>query len=139
MEEYKLSAFEKMLLKTLFVTKGDEVTEWWRKLDNKVMHSVCFSQNVVIIIKPRVGETKENCRTYEREKMQIKFRSGYLKWRVQLGHLGVGRTGPSMKRTRKGCAVREDCIHAAQGWYHWRAFFGRSSDYSGNVKGGKFS
>jgi hypothetical protein len=27
MEEYKLSAFEKMLLKTLFVTKGDEVTE----------------------------------------------------------------------------------------------------------------
>jgi hypothetical protein len=51
--EHKLRVFEKRVLRRIFVPKRDEVTESWRKLHNKELHTLYSSPNIIRMIKSR--------------------------------------------------------------------------------------
>jgi hypothetical protein len=51
-EEYRLSVFEKRMLRRIFVPKKKEDGPW-RKLRNDELHSLYSSPNIVKVIKSR--------------------------------------------------------------------------------------
>ena len=52
-EECRLWAFENSVLRTIFGPKRDEVTGECRKLHNEDLNDLCFSPNIVRVIKSR--------------------------------------------------------------------------------------
>jgi hypothetical protein len=52
-EEYRLVVFENRVLRRIFGPKRDEVTGGCRKLHNKELHNVYFSQSVIRTMKSR--------------------------------------------------------------------------------------
>jgi hypothetical protein len=52
-EDYRLRASENRVLRRIFGPKRDEVTGDWRKLHNKGLHNLYFSQNIITVIKSR--------------------------------------------------------------------------------------
>jgi hypothetical protein len=62
-EERRLRVFENMVLRRIFGTKRDEVTEKWRKLHNEELNDLYSSPNTgrVIIEKNEMGRA---CSTY---------------------------------------------------------------------------
>jgi hypothetical protein len=50
-EEHRLRMFENRVLRKIFSPKRDEVTDDWRKLHKEELHNLCFSPNVIRIIK----------------------------------------------------------------------------------------
>jgi hypothetical protein len=50
--EHRLSVFENRVLRSIFGPKRDKVTGGLRKLHNEELHNLCFSPNVIRIIKP---------------------------------------------------------------------------------------
>jgi hypothetical protein len=50
-EEHTLRVFENRVLRRIFGPKRDEVTGGWRKLHNKELHNLYFSQNIIRVIK----------------------------------------------------------------------------------------
>jgi hypothetical protein len=52
-EEYKLRAFEKSVLRSIFGPKRDGVTGGWRKLHNEELHNLYSSPSIIRIIKSR--------------------------------------------------------------------------------------
>jgi hypothetical protein len=45
-EEHRLRVFENRVLRTIFRPKREEVTGGWRKLHNKDLHNMYYSQNI---------------------------------------------------------------------------------------------
>jgi len=52
-EECRLRVFENIVLRGIFVPKGDEVTGEWRKLHNEKLNDMYCSPNIVRVIKSR--------------------------------------------------------------------------------------
>jgi len=52
-EERKLRVFENMVLGRIFGPRKDDVTGEWRRLRNEEVNDLCFSPNIVRIIKSR--------------------------------------------------------------------------------------
>jgi hypothetical protein len=50
-EEHRLRAFEKSVLRKIFVTKRDEVTGNWRILQHEELNDLYCSPNVMRVIK----------------------------------------------------------------------------------------
>jgi hypothetical protein len=53
-EEKKLRVFEKMVLRRIFLTRRDEVTGEWRRLDNEELNDLYSSTNIVWVTKSRM-------------------------------------------------------------------------------------
>jgi len=53
-EERKLRVFENMVLRRIFVPRGDGATGEWRRLHNKELNDLYCSPNVVRVIKWRI-------------------------------------------------------------------------------------
>jgi len=53
-EEKKLRVFEKMVLRRIFLSRRDEVTGEWRRLDNEELNDLYSSTNIVWVIKSRM-------------------------------------------------------------------------------------
>jgi hypothetical protein len=51
-EEYRLRVFENRVLRKIFGPKREEDGSW-RKLHNDELHSLCYSPNIVRVIKSR--------------------------------------------------------------------------------------
>jgi hypothetical protein len=49
----RLRVFENRVLRRIFGSKRDEVTEKWRKLHNEDLNDLYYSPNIVRVIKPR--------------------------------------------------------------------------------------
>jgi len=52
-EERKLTVFENMVLRRIFGPRRDEVTGDWRRMHNEELNDLCFSPNIVRVIKSR--------------------------------------------------------------------------------------
>jgi hypothetical protein len=52
-KEHRLRVFEKRVLRRIFGSKRDGVTEGWRKLHNEELHNLYSSPNKIRIIKSR--------------------------------------------------------------------------------------
>jgi len=52
-EERKLRVFENMVLRRIFGSRRDEVTEEWRRLHNEELNDLYSSPNIVRVIKSR--------------------------------------------------------------------------------------
>jgi hypothetical protein len=52
-EEHKLRVFENRVLRRIFGSKRDRVTEGWRKLHNEELHNLYSSPSIIRIIKSR--------------------------------------------------------------------------------------
>jgi hypothetical protein len=52
-EERGLRVFENRVLRRVFRPKRDEVTGEWRKLHNEELNDLCYSHNIVRVIKSR--------------------------------------------------------------------------------------
>jgi len=53
-EERSLRMFENRVLRRIFGSKRDEVTEEWRKLHNDEFHDLYSSSNIARVIKSRI-------------------------------------------------------------------------------------
>jgi hypothetical protein len=51
MEEHRLRMFENRALRQIFGPKRDEVTGEWRRLHNEELYGLCFSPNIIRVIK----------------------------------------------------------------------------------------
>jgi len=49
-EERELRVFENMVLRRIFGTRSDEVTEEWRRLHNKELNNLYSSPNILRVI-----------------------------------------------------------------------------------------
>ena len=47
----RLRVFENRVLRRIFERKRDEVTGWWKKLHSEELSDICFSPNIVRVIK----------------------------------------------------------------------------------------
>jgi hypothetical protein len=71
-KEHRLTAFEKKVLRRVFGSKRDDVTEGWRKLHKEDLHNLYSSPNIIRIIKSRrkmwagqiarIGEKRNACK-----------------------------------------------------------------------------
>jgi hypothetical protein len=52
-EECRLRVFENRMLRRIFGPKRDKVTGQWRKLHNEELNDLCFSPNIICVIKSR--------------------------------------------------------------------------------------
>jgi len=52
-EDYKLRAFEIMVLRKMFGPKREEVTGWWSKLCNEELCDLYDSPNIISVMKSR--------------------------------------------------------------------------------------
>jgi hypothetical protein len=52
-EEHRLRVFENRVLRRIFGPRRDEVTGDWRKLHIGELHNMCFSPNIIRMIKSR--------------------------------------------------------------------------------------
>jgi len=52
-EERKLRVFENLVLRIIFGPRRDEVTGEWRRLHNDELNDLCYSPNIVRVIKSR--------------------------------------------------------------------------------------
>jgi hypothetical protein len=52
-EECRLWVFENWVLKRIFGPQRDEVTEQWRRVCNKELHTLYFSTNIIRVTKSR--------------------------------------------------------------------------------------
>jgi len=52
-DERRLRVFENRLMRKIFWSKRDEVTEYWRKLHNEELNDLYFSPNIVRVFKLR--------------------------------------------------------------------------------------
>jgi hypothetical protein len=52
-EEHRLRVFENRVLRRIFGSKRDEVTEGWRKLHNEELHNLYSSPSIIRTIKSR--------------------------------------------------------------------------------------
>jgi len=52
-EERRLKLFENRVLRRIFGPKRDEVTGKWRKLHNEEQNNLCYTSNLVLVIKSR--------------------------------------------------------------------------------------
>jgi hypothetical protein len=52
-EESRLSIFENRVLRRIFGSKRDEVTEEWRRLHNKEIYALYSSPNIIRVIRSR--------------------------------------------------------------------------------------
>jgi len=52
-EERRLKVTESSVLRRIFGSKRDEVTEKWRKLNNEELNDVCYSSNIIRVIRSR--------------------------------------------------------------------------------------
>jgi hypothetical protein len=52
-EERRLRVFEKRVLRRIFGSKRDEVTEEWKKLHNEELNDLYYSPNIIQLIKSR--------------------------------------------------------------------------------------
>jgi hypothetical protein len=52
-EECRLRVFENKVLRRIFGPKRDEVIGEWRRLHNKELYALCFSPNIIWVIKSR--------------------------------------------------------------------------------------
>jgi hypothetical protein len=52
-KEHRLRVFENRVLKRIFISKRDEVTEKWRKLHNEELHNLSSSPDIIMQIKSR--------------------------------------------------------------------------------------
>jgi hypothetical protein len=59
-EEHRLRAFENRILRKIFGSKSDEVTEKWRKLHNEELHNLYSSPDII-----RQNEMGEERRVYK--------------------------------------------------------------------------
>jgi hypothetical protein len=48
-EEFRLRIFENMVLWRIFGPKREEVAGDWRRLNNKDLHNLNFSQNIIMV------------------------------------------------------------------------------------------
>jgi hypothetical protein len=89
MEEHGRRAFENRALREIFGPKRDNVTGEWRRLHNEEHYDLCFSPNIIRVIKSRrnryvwlvarMGDRREACRVL------VDIREG----KRPLGRLGV--------------------------------------------------
>ena len=89
-EERRLGMFENRVLRGIFGTKSDEVTEEWRKLDNEELSDLYCSRNIVRVNKSRrmrwVGHV---ARMGERGEAYTNCWWGNLRERDHLGDPGI--------------------------------------------------
>jgi hypothetical protein len=52
-DEHRLRVFENRVLRRIFKTKKDEVTEGWRKLHNEELHNLYSPSSIIGTIKSR--------------------------------------------------------------------------------------
>jgi hypothetical protein len=52
-EECRLRVFENRVLRRIFGLTRDEVTGEWRRLHNEELYAVCYSPNIIRVIKSR--------------------------------------------------------------------------------------
>jgi hypothetical protein len=52
-EEHRLRVFENRVLRRIFGPKREEVTGDWRKVHNEELHNLCYSTNIIRMIKSR--------------------------------------------------------------------------------------
>ena len=57
MEERRLRVYENRVLRGIYGPKTDEVTGEWRKVHNEELKDLCFSSNIVRVIKSRMKWT----------------------------------------------------------------------------------
>jgi hypothetical protein len=53
-EEYRPRVFENRVLRRIFGPKREEVTGEWRRPHNKELHTLYFSQNIILLVKSRI-------------------------------------------------------------------------------------
>jgi hypothetical protein len=53
-EEHRLRVFEKSVMRKVIGLKEDEVAGEWRRLYNVELNNVCFSSNIIWVIKSRI-------------------------------------------------------------------------------------
>jgi hypothetical protein len=71
-KEHRLRVFEKRVLRWIFWQRRGEVLGGWRKLHNKELLDLYFSQSIIRMIKSwRMYDVWEACRTYKGEEKSV--------------------------------------------------------------------
>jgi hypothetical protein len=63
-EEYRLRVFENRVLRRIFGPKREEVAGEWRRLHYRELYGLCFSPNIIRVIKIRILRWAMTCSTY---------------------------------------------------------------------------
>jgi hypothetical protein len=89
-EEHRLSVFENRVLRILFGTTRDEVTEEWRKLQNEEFNNLYCSPTIVRVIKSRRMRWAGHVARMGRKETCTRFWWENLRERDHLVDPGVG-------------------------------------------------
>ena len=82
--------FDKMVLRTTFGPKRDEIIWEWRRLHNEELNDLYFSTNIIWVFKSRRMRWAGHVAHMGGEERRIQGFSGYLRERDHLGNAGIG-------------------------------------------------
>jgi hypothetical protein len=88
-EERRLRVFENRVLRRIFVSKRDDITEEWRKIHNEGLNVLYFSPNNFRMIKSRIIGWARHVACVGRREVNIGLCWGNLRERDRLGDPGV--------------------------------------------------
>jgi hypothetical protein len=83
-EKCKVRVVQNRVLRRIFGSKGNEVTEEWRRLHNEELYALYFSPNIIRVIKSRVLELAGHIECVGKRRVEYRVLVG-KPWKRPLG------------------------------------------------------